>query len=111
MAEQMPAADVIAFAMLRERTHVMVEAPLVLYVIRVQTKDPARILLWRQSFAAIRKQVSAAEIQLLTCHQVAEFAQIHKTPNQGVVVRFQARGVWLNRHSSISPLSLIFPNA
>ena len=97
--------------MLRERAHVIVEAHQVLYVMRVQAKDAARILVRRQSFAAIRKQIGAAEIQLLTCHKVAEFSQLHKAPDHGVVARFQSRRVELNRHSSIWPLSLIFTSA
>ena len=111
LAEQMPATDVVALAMLRQRTHVMVQARPALDVVRVKAQYPKRILVRREPLAAIAKSISAPEIQLLACHQVAEFAQVHETPDHDVVARFQERGVWLNGHSPIWPLPLIFASA
>ena len=86
----------------------IIQFPAVVEVQRVQAKHALNVLLWRQTFGLIVEQISAAEIQLLARHQVAELPQIHEAPNHRVCGWLLLAVIGFDRHQRLLHLQSTF---
>jgi hypothetical protein len=65
---------------------------------RVQAKYAVHVFLRRQAFRLVVEQISAAKVQFLARHQVAELPKVHEAPNHRVRCWLLLAVIILNRH-------------